>query len=55
MSWCFAILNNRLAEIYFEEGKNNKLHIWGHCYVQEEEYITRKEQAWIKEDTESLR
>ncbi len=50
MSWCFAIINNKLAEIYFEEGKNMPK-IIGHCYVKVEEYKTKKEQKYIKEDT----
>ncbi len=41
MSWCFAIVNNRLAEIYFEE-KKGKTKIIGYCYVKEEEYKTKK-------------
>lgn len=32
MSWSFAIINNRLAEIYFDEkDKKGKPKIWGHC------------------------
>lgn len=49
MTWCFAIVNNRLAEIYFKsEGKKE---ILGHCYVYEKEYKTKQEKKWIKEDT----
>ena len=54
MSWCFAIVNNRLAEIYFEE-KGKKTKITGHCYVKKEEYKTKQEQKWIKEDTAKFR
>jgi len=46
MSWCFAIVNNRLAEIYFEE-KMDKPKIIGYCYVKKEEYKTKREQKWI--------
>ncbi len=49
--WCFAIVNNRLAEISFEK----RYGIWGHCYVKREEYKTRQEQKWIREDTEKCR
>lgn len=45
--WCFGLINNRLAEIYFEQGK-----ICGHCYVKESEYKTKQEKRWIKEDTQ---
>lgn len=48
--WCFAKVNNRLAEIYFEERKAGPK-IIGHCYVSAKDYKTKKEQAWIKADT----
>ncbi len=50
MSWCFAIVNNRLAEIYFDKTKKGPK-IWGHCYVKRSDYKSRKEQYMIKEDT----
>lgn len=50
MSWCFAKVNNRLAEIYFNEEKG-RLKILGHCYVKKEEYRTKKELKWIEKDT----
>lgn len=40
MPWCFAIINNKLAEIYFEK-KKGKIKIEGHCYVKKEEFKTR--------------
>ncbi len=54
MSWCFALVNNRLAEIFFETGKR-KTKIFGHCYVQEKEYKTKQEKKCIKEDTARFR
>lgn len=52
MSWNFVIVNNRLAEIYFDERKKVRApKIFGHCYVKRSEYKTEKEQRWIKEDT----
>lgn len=54
MSWCFAKINNKLAEIYFDETKKSPK-IWGHCYVKKEEYKTKKEREWIKEDTVKFR
>lgn len=50
MSWCFAIINGRLAEIYFNETKKGPKFL-GHCYVEKLEYTTRKEQKWIEIDT----
>ena len=55
MSWCFAIVNNRLAEIYFNKTKNGKPIILGHCYIKSEDYKTKQEQRWIARDTERIR
>ena len=43
--WCFAIVNGRLAEIYFDK----KYGIYGYCYVKKEDY-TKKEQKMINSD-----
>lgn len=51
MGWCFATVNNRLAEIYFDRKKSGRVKIRGHCYVKKAEYKTKQEQKWIKEDT----
>ncbi len=52
MSWCFAILNGRLAEIFFERKENEKEpKIMGHCYVSASEYKTKREQKMIEKDT----
>lgn len=50
MNWCFAIVNGRLTEIFFER-KGRKLNFLGHCYVNKEEYKTKKELSWIGKDT----
>lgn len=50
MGWCFANVNGKLAEIFFEQGKD-EISFYGHAYVKEEEYKTKKEKQWIKEDT----
>lgn len=49
MNWSFAIINNKLAEIYFER-TNGKLKFLGHCYIKKEEYKTKKEQIMMEED-----
>lgn len=54
MSWCFAIINNKLAEVYFEKGKG-KIKFLGHCYVKESEYDSGEEKSWIKKDTAKFR
>ena len=54
MDWSFAIINGKLAEIYFEK-KNKKVNFLGHCYVKRTEFKTKKEQAMIYEDTKKVR
>ena len=51
MSWCFAIVNNKLAEIFFDKTSKGKAKIRGFCYVKKNEYKNKKERKWIKEDT----
>ena len=53
MDWCFAIINNRLAEIYFEKKRGIKF--FGHCYVKNSEYKSKEEKEWIKKDTAKMR
>lgn len=48
--WCFAILNGRLAEIFFKK----KYGIYSHCYVQREEY-SKQEQKMIDTDIKKCR
>lgn len=50
--WCFAIVNKRLAEIYFEKSRGKTIFL-GHCYIKKDEYKTKKEQEQeqIKTDT----
>lgn len=50
MSWCFALINGRLAEIYFNKTKKG-VKFLGHCYVEMSEYKTKREQKWIEMDT----
>ncbi|MFZ2303638.1 MAG: hypothetical protein WAV98_02505 [Minisyncoccia bacterium] len=46
--WAFAIINNKLAEFYFDKKKRGSIH--SHCYVKLEEYKTKQEQKMIRED-----
>lgn len=47
MDWSFAIINGKLAEIYFEKRKD-KVKFLGHCYVKREEYDSQEEQKIYK-------
>lgn len=42
MSWCFALVNGRLAEMYFDKTKSG-VKFQGHCYVDKSESKTKKE------------
>lgn len=55
MGWCFALINNKLAEIFFDRTPKGKVKIRGHCYVDKREYRTKKEQKWIQMDTARAR
>ena len=50
MGWCFAIVNKRLAEIFFDQKKGKSV-ISGHCYVKKNEYKSAMEKKWILADT----
>lgn len=52
--WSFALVNNKLAEVFFER-KRGKIIFLGHAYVKESEYTTKMEKSWIKKDTARVR
>ena len=54
MNWCFAKINNKLAEVYFEE-KQGEMKIFSHCLVKKSEYKTKKELNWIDKDIKKFR
>lgn len=53
MGWSFALVNGKLAEIFFDKKAGTPV-IFAHCYVKKEEYRTKKEQKWIEEDTKKF-
>jgi len=55
VTWCFAIINGRLAEIYFDRKKSGKIKFLGHCYIKREDFKTKQEQEWIERDTRRVR
>ena len=55
MSWCFALINNRLAEIYFNKTKGGKSKIWAHCYARRNRFKTKHEQCLINIDTKRVK
>ncbi len=54
MTWSFALVNNKLAEVFFERKRGKNIFL-GHAYVKESEYTTKKEKRWIKEETARVR
>src|SRR3989344_2514426 len=44
--WSFALLNNRLAEIYFKKNYG----IWGHCYITRDK-CSKAERRMVVADT----
>lgn len=57
MCWNFAIINNRLGEIYYKKDKNGKVKFQGHCYVtdKEKKEMCSEEKRCIKEDIKGVK
>lgn len=53
--WCFALINNRLAEIYFYRTKTGKSKIWAHAYIRRDKLKTKHEQHLIDVDTKRVK
>jgi hypothetical protein len=51
MDWCFAIVNGKLSEIYFNKSKKGKIKMIGYCHVMKSDYKTKMEQKYILYDT----
>lgn len=49
MNWCFAVINDKLAEIYFERS-GQEIKFLGHCYVKKAEYKDKSELRQIEKD-----
>ena len=50
MSWNFAIINNRMAEFYYDI-KRGTVVPQGHCYVKRGDFKTKEEHKHINVDT----
>ena len=55
MGWSFAMVNNRLAEIYFDHKKNGDPIMHAHCYVKKVDFKTERDQRHIEIDTKRYR
>jgi len=49
--WCYAIINNRLGEVYFTR-HNKKVAIEGHSYLGQNEKLTKAEAVAVQHDIE---
>lgn len=47
--WCFAKVNNKLAEIFFERRREKPV-FFGHCYAKRADYKTKQDKKWIDSD-----
>lgn len=54
MNWCFGLVNNRLAEIYFEK-KKGAVKYTGHAFVKKSEYTTKRGKEWVTKNTSRIR
>ena len=55
MSWCFAIINSRLGEIYFDRKKTGQIKFLGHCYVKKEDFKIKEERNALEEDIKKFK
>ena len=55
MYWCFAKINGRSGEIYFDKNKNDRVKIIGHCYVKKEEFKTKGELRDFDQETKKFK
>lgn len=49
MNWCFGKVNNKFAEVWFEN-RHGKSFPYAHCFVNEKDYKTKVEKQWIEAD-----
>ncbi len=50
MNWCFAKINGRLAELFFEKN-GNEPKVIGHAYVSVTKYTAKRELKLVEKDT----
>jgi hypothetical protein len=49
-SWCYALINNCLGEIYFTRNRNGEIHIDGHAYLYPHERWTIRDVKEMQHD-----
>ena len=54
MSWSFAIINNKLAEVFFDKTRKG-LKFRSHCYVNRSEYTDKRELKQLDKDTQKVK
>lgn len=53
MNWCFAVVNNKLAEVYFKKNNSGTTFI-GHAYVKKGDF-DKRERKMIETDITKYR
>lgn len=54
MCWSFAIINGKLAEVYFDNKKDGPKFL-GHCYVKRSDYTQKSELKQINHDIKTIK
>ena len=55
IEWCFALVNGRKGEIFFQQQANGKKKIIAHYYLKETDPIIKKMKTTINRETQELR
>jgi len=54
MYWCFATINGRLGEIYFDK-KNGQAEISSHCYIKKEDFEIKEELHALDQESKKFK
>jgi len=55
MYWCFAIINNKSGEIYFDRRENGEVEFQGHCYVKRTDFRIKGELHALDQETKKFK
>ena len=55
MNWCFATINNRPGEIYFERIRSGQVKFLGYCYVKREDFTLKEERNAFDKDVKKFK
>ncbi len=55
MNWCFAKINNRIGEIYFDRTKGGQARIFSHCFIERANFIAKEENEAFESDAKKFK